>query len=81
MVRFQRVAERSVEMDLVLVVATDLVDREVPRVGQLVDDAKNGSFLDADEVGNVADSHIGLTGDADQNMGVVREKGPGLFVP
>jgi hypothetical protein len=39
-------------------------------------DAVDGTFANADKFGDFAKSNLGVFGNADQNMGMVRQKGP-----
>jgi hypothetical protein len=44
-----------------------------------MNNAVNCALSDANELGNLADAHIWLLGNTNENVGVVREESPGRF--
>ena len=49
---------------------------EVEQVGEVLDDAVHSSFADADEAGDLGEAYLGVLGNADQDVGVVRQGRP-----
>ena len=71
-----RVREWEVGVDRVVVAAAVSVACDVTGVGELGDDSMRGPFGDPDALADVAQANAGVTGDADQHLGVVGEKCP-----
>jgi hypothetical protein len=72
----ERVSEGEVRVDLVAVAAADTFTTDVARVLQLGDDALGGALGDADALGDLSQEHIGVLGDAQQDVRVIREERP-----
>ena len=73
---FKWVTQGSIEVDFVGVLSTIFDDRDVAVGRKFVHDAVDCTFANADKFGDFAKSNLGVFGNADQNMGVVREKRP-----
>jgi len=71
----ERVAEGPVEADLVDVVAAVLGQVDVASLDKVMDDAVDGAFADADVAGDLSEANLGVLSDADQDVGVVGQKG------
>ncbi len=71
-----RVPQRATEVHRVPVspALTDL--RDVPSIAELRHDALNGPLRDADRGGDIARARRPVLGDADEDVGMVREEGP-----
>jgi hypothetical protein len=65
-------------VDGVAVAAPDALGLHVAGFDELGEDALGRAFGDADTLGHVAQPDLGVLGDAQENLGVVREEGPGL---
>ena len=71
-----RVRKRKVGVDRVVVAAPVALARDVAGVGELGDDPMRGPLGDTDALADVAQANSGVTGDADQHLGVVGQKRP-----
>jgi hypothetical protein len=79
-VAMERVAEREVAVDVVLVAASDAGLGQIAGVLELADDLRHRSFGDADGGGDVSHAYAGVGGDARQHMPVVGDEPPGAVV-
>lgn len=61
-------------MDLVVAAATQPVLGEVAGFYRVADDPVGGALGDPDAVGDVAEARVGLPGDTEQEVGVVRQE-------
>src|SRR5207248_5133513 len=68
--------QRQVRLDLVAVAAAVLLLHEVPGLSQISDDAVGAALGDAHPGSDVAQSHAGVVGDAQQHPGVVGQEAP-----
>jgi hypothetical protein len=73
---FDGVSERKVRVDLVAVPPPDPVAGDISGIDEISDDALRGSFRDANPLGQVASSDLGVLGDADEHMRVVAQERP-----
>jgi hypothetical protein len=73
---FKRVTQGTIEVDFVGVLSTVFDHRDVAVGRKFVHDAVDCTFTDADKFGDFAESNFGVFGDANENMGMVRKKGP-----
>lgn len=73
---FERVAQRRLVDDLVVVTPADLLAMEVPGVFQIVKDSLHRPGSDADDVTQVTLTKIGITAQRHHDMGVIGEKRP-----
>jgi hypothetical protein len=74
-------SEVAVAVDFVAVAAAYLRSFEVAAGDELGDYALGGAFGDADLLSDVAGAAVGVTGDAEQDVGMVAQEHPrGLFV-
>ena len=76
-VSLDRVPKRQIGSHLVAIPPTMATPLEVPSFLQLGDDPLNGALGDADEVSDVAHPHLRLPRNAQQDVRVVGQKGPG----
>ena len=74
--RFEGVAERPVEADVVNVVASAFRQHHIARLDEVVDDAVDGAFADADFAGDLGEAYLRVLSEADQDVGVVGQKRP-----
>lgn len=74
--RFERVAQRSVLTNRVVVSTPDAFAHQYLGFFELTDDALNRTFGDAHLTCNVPYTRVGALGDADQDMSMVAQKGP-----
>jgi hypothetical protein len=75
-VRFERVAERSVEPHLTDVVSTLFVADHKSGFDQIRDDAMDGSLADSHQPGHVDEPNFRVQRDAQQNVGVIGQECP-----
>jgi hypothetical protein len=73
---FDRVAQRSVRVDVVMVAAADPGSLHVAVPHKISDDRLGGALGDPDSGGNIPGPDAGVTGDADQHMAMVGEERP-----
>ena len=76
MIAFQRVAQRELWMDLVEALSSHSMPGEVAALDELRDDAMRRPLGNADAVGDAAQTGVGLSGHAHQDMSVIGEKRP-----
>jgi hypothetical protein len=67
---------RTVALDQIVVPPTNAGALEKTSLGKVGHDALNGTLCDPDVLGDVAKADVGILSDAQQDLGVVREKGP-----
>ena len=72
------VAHGLLVVDGVVVASPDADCVDVPGFDQVGEDALGCAFGDADAFGDVAESDVVCLGEADEDLGVVGEEGPGL---
>ncbi|GII19904.1 hypothetical protein Ppa05_66300 [Planomonospora parontospora subsp. antibiotica] len=72
----ERMPQRQGGVEFVAVAPDFPAHGEVPRGGEIGKDALRGALGDLNAGGHVADPHAGVTGDAQQHMGVVGQEGP-----
>ena len=65
-------------VDGVVVASSDADCLDVPGFDQVGDDALGCAFGDADALGDVAEPDVVCLGEAEEDLGVVGEEGPGL---
>ena len=65
-------------VDGVVIASSDADCLDVPGLDQVGEDALGCPFGDADAFGDVAESDVVCLGEADEDLGVVGEEGPGL---
>jgi hypothetical protein len=70
------VPHRVLAVHRVVVATADPAAFEVAGLDQLGDDPLHGAFGDSDRVGDVPEPHVGIVGEAEQHLGVVREERP-----
>src|SRR5262249_47400488 len=73
-----RVAHGDVGVDAVVVTSADSLALDIAGFDQVGDDALSCALRDPDLLGDVAEAHIGVALDAQQDLRVVREEPPGL---
>ncbi len=73
------VAQGTVEVDDVVVRAAFLYDLQVAGVAELVHDAVHGPLTDTYPTCHLRQPNVGLLGDADEDVRVVREERPARF--
>lgn len=73
---FEGVSQRLVKADLIDVVAAVAGAQDVAGVDEVLHDAVHGTFANADESGDFGQADFAVLGDADQYVGVVRQKRP-----
>jgi hypothetical protein len=73
----ERVGERELGLDRVLVAAAYALPRDVPGVRELAEDAVCGALGDSHRFADVAQTGAWVLRDAQEDSGVVGEKGPG----
>lgn len=78
---FHGVTHGQIGVDLVVVAPAYPASLYVPGGDKIGDDGLGGPFGDPDPVGDITAAHAGVFGDADENVAVVREEGPGRFGP
>ena len=71
-----RVRQRNVPIDRVLVAAPISPARDVPGGGELDDDSMRGTLGYPDPFTDLAQANAGIAGGADQDPGVVGQKRP-----
>jgi hypothetical protein len=71
-----RVVDRELGVDRVLVAAPISLARDVPGGGELDDDAMRGTLGDPDPFTDLAQSNAWIVSDADQYLGVVGQERP-----
>ncbi len=76
---FERMAKRELGVDLVVVPAADARAGDVAGSDEVGDDVLGRAKRDADLVRDVLDPDAGISGDADERVGVVREERPTPF--
>lgn len=74
--RFDRVAKWQLRMDAVAVSASLALALENIAGFEFGDDLVNGTFSDADRCGNIAQAHLGVIGQADQDVSVIGKESP-----
>jgi hypothetical protein len=72
----ESVGQRQIAMDRVMVSTAVARAGDVAGRGELVDDPMRRSLGDSDAVGDLAQAYAGVFRDAQQHLGVVREKRP-----
>lgn len=72
----QRMTEGKLWMNPVPVAAAITFSLEIPVSDQLRQDALGGTLGDSDLVGDVAHEHARIPSHADDDMGVIGQKGP-----
>lgn len=77
MVSFQGMPERKLGVELIAVAPSVALTREVAIRDEFGDDALGGAFGDPHFYCDIAQSHPGVLRNAEQNVCVVSEKGPG----
>jgi hypothetical protein len=70
-----------VGLKLVAVAASVSFLDDVARFGEVRDDALGASFGDTKRGSDVPQPHPGIVGDAQQDLGVARQEGPGSCRP
>jgi len=75
-VRDNRVAERSIRVQLVMIAAALALAREVASFFEIGDDALHGPLGDPDSGCDFTQSNLRLLRDANQNVGVIAQKHP-----
>lgn len=70
--------ERDLGMDLVVGSATAALAREVAAPLEVDDDSMSGPLRDADRRSQIAEAHLGVAGDGDQDVRVVGEERPAV---
>lgn len=78
MVELGGVAHGAFAVDGVAVAASLAGCLDVAGLDEVGEDALGCAFGDADVLGDVAESDVGGVGEAEEDLGVVGEKGPGL---
>ena len=73
---FEWVAKRQVESDLVNVMAAILGQVDIASLDKVMNDAVYGAFADTNFASDLSEANLGVLGDADQDVGVVAQKGP-----
>lgn len=73
-----RVSHRVLLVDGVAVAAPDALGLHVAGFDELGEDALGRAFGDADALGHVTEPDLGVLGDAQEDLGVVGEEGPGF---
>src|SRR5687767_524151 len=76
MVTLERVPERHVRLDLVLVATAHPPAHHVALVGEIGDYPLSRAFGDAHTFGDVADADVGLLCDADEYVRMISQEGP-----
>lgn len=78
---FDRVSQRLVSEDFVLILAANFLATDKAGSFQVLDDSLHGSLGDADLMGYFAEDLFRLGTEQDQHMGMIGEKRPamGLF--
>jgi hypothetical protein len=76
MVRFEGVAKRSIQVDLIAISPTHFGARDVPSVDEVVNDPVHCSLPDADEVSNVGQPDFTILCDTHQYVPVIGEERP-----
>ena len=71
-----RVVNREVGPDRVLIAAAIALTRHIAGVAQLDDDSMHRTLGDSDTVGDLSQPDSGVIGYADQNLRVVGQEGP-----
>ena len=71
-----RIMDREVGVDRVLVATPVPFSRDVSGVGQLDDDPVRGALGDPHPVTDLTQANAGIIGDADQHLGVVGQERP-----
>lgn len=74
--RFERMAEPKLRLDAIGVAASLLFDDEIAGFNELPDDLLNHPLCDPDHQGDFSQANLGVTVDAQQDVGVVGEEGP-----
>lgn len=77
---FEGMAQRLIEIDFVDVSSTFFDDAQVSGGLEIVHNSMNRTFADSDQIGHFAQADVGLLGDADEYVGVVREERPSALV-
>lgn len=76
MVSVIRVAQRSVQVQFVVVATTHPLTGQVAALTQVRDEAMSGPLSDPHARGDITQTDIGVAGYATKNSGVVGEEGP-----
>ena len=77
-VGFDRVSQRLVGENFILILAADLLAADEAGSFQVLDDSLYGSLGDPDLVGDFAEDHLRLGVEHDQHVGVIGEKRPAM---
>ncbi len=76
----ERMPQRKIGVNHVVVSPADPLPRHVSRVDEFVDDPLRRPFGNTDQIGEVAQPHVLVALDAEQDVGMVGEKGPSVHV-
>lgn len=63
-------------MKLILVAAPNAFTREIASIDEVGDDPLGSALGDPDAIGDIAEAHLGIGGDAQEDLGMIGEKGP-----
>jgi hypothetical protein len=74
------VAHESMRVDPVLVPTAVALSVDVARLDEVGEDPLRGSFGDPDVLSDVAEPDVRSSGDAEEDLGVVRKEPPGVRV-
>ncbi len=80
MLTFHPMAHRSIGDDVIPVAAPLTMPREAPRSNEILHNALDGAFGDADLLGKIAQAELGVTYEADEHVTVIGEERPASFV-
>jgi len=70
------VPHRVLTVDLVPISTPHTLARDETRLDEVGDDPLHRSLSDPDVLGDVAQAHVRILGDAEQDLGVVRDERP-----
>ena len=76
----RRMAHGAVPVNRVVVASTDARALDVASLDEIGEDALRRSLCDADDLCDVAQADVGVLGQAEQHLGVVRDERPGLVL-
>ena len=69
-------AQRSVKTNLVHIVAACPCSNHIARLHQILHDAVNRSFADADQTGDLSETDLRVLAQAHQHMSMIGKKSP-----